>query len=102
MALSCVCPYPGSLRSCPPERTPGPRTHSPTTLRPSARDASTGSTQVPDSEGPKESITLATIWRDAHNPHARSGGSTALSWRRVRLLTVAAHGLESSHARVHP
>ena len=32
----------------------------------------------------------ATIWRDSHSPHARSGGSTALICRRVRLLTAAA------------
>jgi hypothetical protein len=32
----------------------------------------------------------ATIWRDAHNPHARSGGSTALIFRRVSPLTAAA------------
>jgi hypothetical protein len=32
----------------------------------------------------------ATICRDAHKPHARSGGSIALSCRRVRVLAVAA------------
>ncbi len=32
----------------------------------------------------------ATIWREAHRPHVRPAGSTALSCRRVRLLTVAA------------
>ena len=42
---------------------------------------------VPASEGPKVSMTRATIWRDAHSPQARSGGSTALICRRVRLLT---------------
>ncbi|GLP82369.1 hypothetical protein TUM20984_37890 [Mycobacterium antarcticum] len=32
----------------------------------------------------------ATIRRDVHNPHARSGGSTALICRRVRPLSAAA------------
>jgi hypothetical protein len=32
----------------------------------------------------------ATIWREVHNPQARSGGSTALIWRSVSPLTFAA------------
>ncbi len=31
-----------------------------------------------------------TIQREAHNPHARSGGSTALIGRKVSPLTAAA------------
>src|SRR5690349_8008403 len=66
------------------------RTHSPTTRRPSASLTSTGSTRVPASEGPKVSMTRATICREAHKPQACSGGSTALIWRRVAWLTPAA------------
>lgn len=80
---------PESLRSRPPE-TPAPRTHSPTTRRPSGSRTSTFSTSVPASDGPKESMIRSTIRRDAHNPHARSGGSTALICRSVKPLTVAA------------
>ena len=71
-------------------RTPAPRTHSPTTRLPSGSRTSTGSICVPASDGPKESMILAMIWRDAHRPHARSGGSTALICRRVNPLTAAA------------
>jgi hypothetical protein len=35
-------------------------------------------------------MTPEMIRRDAHRPHARSGGSTALSCRRVTLLIAAA------------
>ena len=35
-------------------------------------------------------MTRATICRDAHSPHARSGGKTALICRNVTLLIVAA------------
>jgi hypothetical protein len=35
-------------------------------------------------------MTRATILRDAHRPHARSGGRTALTGRRVNALTAAA------------
>jgi hypothetical protein len=35
-------------------------------------------------------MTPATIWRDAHRPQARSGGSTALICRNVNVLTSAA------------
>jgi hypothetical protein len=35
-------------------------------------------------------MTPATIRRDAHKPHARSGGRTALTWRNVAELTSAA------------
>lgn len=51
---------------------------------------STRRTRVPDSDGPKVSITRATIWREHHSPQAWSGGRTALIWRKVRLLIAAA------------
>ena len=60
---------------------------------------STGSTPVPASDGPKVSMIRATICRDAHSPHARSGGRTALICRSVRLLTVAAPRDRSEPAR---
>src|ERR1700743_515087 len=69
--------------------TPGARTHSPTTRPPSWR-TSMCSMWVPASEGPKASITPATIRRDAHRAQACSGGSTALPWRNVAMLTSAA------------
>src|ERR1700712_4133290 len=73
-----------------PTGTSAPRTHSPTTRRPSAMTVSTRSTCVPASDGPKVSMIRATIWRDAHRPHGCSGGRTALILRRVAMLTTAA------------
>src|SRR2546426_12517390 len=58
--------------------------------RPSDVLVSTGTTWVPVSDGPKVSMTRATIWRDSHRPHACSEGRTAAICRRVRLLTAAA------------
>src|ERR1700744_336055 len=69
--------------------TPGARTHSPTTRRPSWC-TSTGSIRVPASDGPKASMMPDTICRDSHKPHACSGGKTALICRNVVMLTRAA------------
>src|ERR1700684_2040771 len=72
------------------DRTPGARTHSPTTRRPSDAIASIGSTLIPAIDGPKVSMTVATMRRDSHSPQACSGGSTALICRNVSVLTSAA------------
>src|ERR1700722_11296998 len=71
------------------DRTRGARTHSPTARRPSWC-TSMGSVRVPVSDGPKASMTVATIRRDSHRLHAHSGGRTALIGRNVVMLTRAA------------
>src|ERR1700753_1119799 len=68
----------------------GPYTHSPLTRRPSGSRMSTCSTRDPASEGPNVPMILAMIWRDSHNPHARSGGITLVIGRSVYALTAAA------------
>ncbi|GAB4666956.1 hypothetical protein MOKP76_42830 [Mycobacterium avium subsp. hominissuis] len=45
---------------------------------------------MPDSEGPNVPMIRATIWRESHSPHARSGGITLVIGRRVYVLTAAA------------
>src|SRR5271166_1344964 len=68
----------------------GPYTHSPLTRRPSGNTVSTGSTRVPESDGPKVPMTLTMIRRDSQIPQARSGGTSPVSGRNVYALTAAA------------
>ena len=68
----------------------GPYTHSHLTRRPSGSLVSTSSTRVSARDGPSVAMIRATIRRDSHMPHARSGGINPLIGRNVYALTAAA------------